>query len=379
MTALGFLLLLSAPHLAEIFDTETSIAAIEKRATAPRPDIRLIPGSWPEYARRFEKYYNDSFGLRHHLIRWNNRLRLFTFHESPVKGVRVGREGWLFYADEWALEEYENVMPLKASDLENIRNRMEERRAWLEQRGIRLFVLAVPEKHTIYSEYLPESIHRTGRESRLDQVADVLSNHPGITFVDTRQALLKAKSTERLYHRTDSHWNDHGAFIAYRELLKHISPHFPSVGIPAIRHYEVSMAKGEGGDLAGMLSLSDLIHEERITLRPEFNRRSRDGKRPYSDPVDQAVYPGREMVVKETGDSSLPRVLVFRDSFSEALIPFMAESFRSSVFVWTFDFLPELIESEKPDIVIIECVERYLGALMRENPPRVKAAAQPPA
>jgi hypothetical protein len=78
------------------------------------------------------------------------------------------------------------------------------------------------------------------------------------------------------------------------------------------------------------------------------------------------------MVIKETNDPRLPKVLVFRDSFAWPLIPFMAESFQSSVFVWTSEFLPELIEREKPDLVIYEYVERYVNSLARENPPRIQ-------
>jgi hypothetical protein len=47
------------------------------------------------------------------------------------------------------------------------------------------------------------------------------------------------------------------------------------------------------------------------------------------------------------------------------------------VYVWTFDFLPELIEREQPDVVILECVERYLNALLLDNPPKVRAALAP--
>jgi hypothetical protein len=83
------------------------------------------------------------------------------------------------------------------------------------------------------------------------------------------------------------------------------------------------------------------------------------------------------MVVKDTGDPRLPKALVFRDSFSWQLIPFLSESFRSVVYVWTFDFLPELIEREQPDVVILECVERYLNALLLDNPPKVRAALAP--
>lgn len=360
-----FLILLAIPHFVELSGMASSTSANEKRVMAARPDTRLLFASFSDYARQFDRFYNDSFGLRDGLIRWNNRLRLFIFNESPVRGVRVGREGWFFYADEWVLEDYENAMPLPSPELDTIVQNLEKKRDWLEARGIELLVLAVPEKHTIYSEYLPPSIHKLGRESRLDQLAGALKSHPKITFIDSREPLLKAKATARLYHRTDSHWNDYGALIAYGALMEPIARRFPAVPVLAPDDYAVSTAVGYGGDLAGMLSLSDVIREERITLVPKFTPRAVDGARPYPNPVDPAVYPGRDMVVKETGDPSLPKALVFRDSFSGPLIPFLSESFRSVVFVWTFDFLPELIEQEKPDIVIIECVERYLTGLTR--------------
>jgi alginate O-acetyltransferase complex protein AlgJ len=361
----SFLILLTVPHLVELAGLASSTASDEKRVMATRPDSRLLFSSFSEYARRFDRFYGDSFGVRDGLIRWNNRLRLFVFNESPVRGVRVGREGWFFYADEWVLEDYENVMPLKPRELDTIVQGLEKRSAWLEARGIELFVLAVPEKHTIYGEYLPPSIHKLGGESRLDQLARALESHPNIPFIDSREPLLKAKAAGRLYHKTDSHWNDSGALVAYGALMEPIARRFPAIPVRGLDDYAVVTTVGSGGDLAGMLSLRDLIKEERITLVPKFTPRAADGARPYPDPVDPAVYPGRDMVVKETRDSSLPKALVFRDSYSGALIPFLAESFQSVVFVWTFDFLPELIEQEKPDIVIIECVERYLTGLTR--------------
>ncbi len=68
------------------------------------------------------------------------------------------------------------------------------------------------------------------------------------------------------------------------------------------------------------------------------------------------------------------KAVVFHDSFTVALMPFLSGSFRRSVFAWASGFLPELIESEEPDIVIIECVERYIHSLTAENPPEVRVA-----
>jgi alginate O-acetyltransferase complex protein AlgJ len=373
VVAVSFLLMLAVPHIVEFSGGHSSTAAVEKRAMAKRPDSGLLLESFSEFAGQFEKYYNDSFGLRDDLIRWNNRLRLWMFDESPVKGVRVGRDGWLFYANEWALDDYENVMPYKPLELTAIRKIVDERRAWLEQRGIKLFIIVAPDKHTIYGEYLPPVVHKIGKESRIDQVADELKLDPGIELIDVREALFRAKLRQRLYHRTDTHWNDYGAFIGYNELMERIALYFPNVKRLSLDDYTVSVTEGEGGDLAGMLSLSDLIKEERITLAPKFIPRAVDGRRPYSDPVDIAQYPGRDMIVKETGDPRLPKALVFRDSFSWPLIPFLAESFRSVVFIWNFDFMPEIIEREKPDLIILECVGRYINALAIENPAAIEA------
>ena len=362
--------------LLEFFGGQSSTAAVEKRAMGKMPDRGLLVKSFSEFSGQFEKYYNDSFGLRDDLIRWNNRLRMCVFGESPVKGVRVGVDGWFFYANEWALEDYENVMPYKPEELTAIRRIVEERRAWLEQRGIKLFIVVAPDKHTIYGEYLPPTIHKIGKESRIDQVVKELKLDLEIEFIDTREALFRAKPSQRLYHRTDTHWNDYGAFVGYRELVERIALYFPNVRKLSLDDYTVSVTEEKGGDLAGMLSLSDLIKEERITLAPKFTLRASDGTRPYPDPVDTAKYPGRDMIVKETKDPRLPKALVFRDSFSWPLIPFLAESFQSIVFIWNFDFMPEIIEREKPDLIILEFVGRYINALAIENPPEVVVAGQ---
>ncbi|MHC1724983.1 MAG: hypothetical protein AB9866_02985 [Syntrophobacteraceae bacterium] len=359
----SFAILLIIPHIVELSGVRSGVESTEKRKTAPMPYMSLMVKSFPVYAARFERFYGDAFGLRQELIRLNNRLRLLLFSESPLAGVRVGREGWLFYADEWALEDYENLMPYKPRDLEKIKQTIEERRLWLEQRGIKFFILMAPEKHSIYGEYLPPEIQKIAKDSRVDQVANYLASDPGIEFIDLREALLRAKPLQRLYHRTDSHWNDYGAFIGYATLMERIRKYFPAVKKPSIEAYTVSISEGSGGDLAAMLLLSDVIKEERITLTPKLVPKAIDGSRPYRDPVDSGIYPGREMVIKETNNLGLPKALIFRDSFAGPLIPLVAESFQSAVFVWTHEFIPELVELEKPDIVIFEIVERYTNAL----------------
>ena len=370
---LSFFLVLIVPHVMELSGRGGNTASIEKREIAKAPDPGLIYSSFSEWARQFERYYGDSFGLRDRLIVWNGLLRLRAFDDvhSSMK-VTVGREGWLFYASENVLEDYMNVIPFTSEDLEKMGRVLDERRAWLEGKGIKLFILVAPNKHTIYSEYLPRYIHKLGKESRLDQAKTYLERYyPKLEFLDAREILSNAKRTQRLYYKTDTHWNAYGAFITYGELMKRIGLHFPAVKRHSLDDFTLQVQEFKGGGLARMLSLSDRLAEETVKLVPKFDRRAQDVSSP---PANSA--PARGAIsITEVDDPHLPTAVIFHDSFTVALKPFLSESFRRSVFAWTSDFVPELVEREKPDIVIIECVERYIHVLSEENSPEVRAAA----
>ena len=68
-------------------------------------------------------------------------------------------------------------------------------------------------------------------------------------------------------------------------------------------------------------------------------------------------------LVTEVDDPTLPRAVVFRDSFSSALIPFLSEHFSRVVYLWQDEIDADVILEEEPDIVIQEIAGRYLYSL----------------
>jgi hypothetical protein len=63
------------------------------------------------------------------------------------------------------------------------------------------------------------------------------------------------------------------------------------------------------------------------------------------------------------------RVVVFHDSFAPIfLIPALAEHCETLVAVWTYSFLPSVVERFKPDLVIQQTVERTFNGTMPYNP-----------
>jgi hypothetical protein len=69
--------------------------------------------------------------------------------------------------------------------------------------------------------------------------------------------------------------------------------------------------------------------------------------------------------------SNYPKLVMFRDSFGVALLPYLSESFSDSLYVWYTPFGVNLsvIEKERPQIVILELVERNLQELSKPIPP----------
>ncbi len=363
---LSFLFLVIVFHVMGLSGTDGNTSQYKRIAKAP--DSGLIFRSFSEWARQSETYYCDSSRLLDSFTHWDRLLKLCTFGDSPVSQVKVGREGWLFYTGERALDDYMNVIPFKSEDLEKMGRVLEERRAWLEAKGIKFLILVAPNKATVYSEYLPGFIHKIGEKSRLDQVKTYLeARYPKLEFVDVREALSRAKRTQPLYYKTDTHWNGYGAFIAYGELMERIGSDFPTVKKHTLDHFTVNIQEYKNGYEAFVLSQSDYFADEQITLAPKFAPRARDLSPP-------SAHGSGDTIIREVDDPHLLKAVVFHDSFSQHLIPYLSEDFRRIVFVWKFDFNAELIESEKPDIVILECVERYIHMLSLENPPEVRAA-----
>jgi alginate O-acetyltransferase complex protein AlgJ len=68
--------------------------------------------------------------------------------------------------------------------------------------------------------------------------------------------------------------------------------------------------------------------------------------------------------VTEIPGSEAPRAVVFRDSFTSRLIPYLSEHFSRAVYLWQNDVDPSVVLKERPAVVIHEIVGRHLGRIV---------------
>jgi len=106
---------------------------------------------------------------------------------------------------------------------------------------------------------------------------------------------------------------------------------------------------------AGQVSMMEL---ELSQVRP-------NPRQPRKAHVVEPAHPDPDLmdarVVTEQSDATLPRAVIFRDSFASALIPFLSEHFSRTVYLWQNNFDPDIVTQEHPDVVIQEWVGRHLG------------------
>src|SRR5690606_12517296 len=106
---------------------------------------------------------------------------------------------------------YRGVVTFDTSAIERSAAEFARRRNWLAARGVAYLVAVAPEKFTIYPEHLPRWVAPSDAPSPYDRLADALAREGAASFVDLRPTLREAKLRERVYFKTDSHWNYNGA------------------------------------------------------------------------------------------------------------------------------------------------------------------------
>ncbi len=343
---LMFLAIISLPLAGKLLPTTGAFALTENRRPAPFPGIELKGWSIVSFPRRFERYWNDSFAFRWYLIRWHSMSKL-ALGVSPSPKALVGRDGFLFYAGEQSVDYFRAVKPFTARELAHWREDLERRRALLAELGVRYLVVVAPNKETIYPEFMPAALRPVRAETRLDQLVADLRANSRVEIVDLRGALRRAKESGRVYHRTDTHWNDVGAAVAAKEILARLSAWFPDLEAQPAGAVKVRMEKG--GDLARILALEDRFPEEQIEVVRSAPPRAR--KLPGTPDY---------MQITECGECRGPRVVMNRDSFGANLAPLLAEHFSRAIFVDGTKIDGTLVEKERPAIVIQEFVERAL-------------------
>lgn len=361
-------LLLVAPTLAQVFHLP-GLASSEQRSSTPRPPVVYKQVLTGYHQQLYEKYLNDSFGLRSYMVRGLTDVYVDMFDTSPINRVLIGTDDWLFLNEKQLALDTQGVQTFTDAEVATLTEVFTTRAKYFDARGIPYVYVVVPNKQTIYPEYLPFDVSEDVSNKKTDQVIEIIKEHTNILVIDLREVLRDAKVDEAypLYIPTDTHWQPYAAHIAHIAVMDQLSELYPelfSAYVPVERVPNPLIA--DGGDLARMLGKKFSYRDPFVLMPPAI------GEEPtVAVPITAYENPTRDRYVafEQTATANLPRAVVFRDSFGEALLPFVSEPFSRTAYMWSPFMYDYIIEAEEPDIVIQFMVERLMSQLL-EMPSR---------
>lgn len=327
----------------------------ENRTLAELPELQTEEGWNRDYLKELGAYFQDHFAFRREMVTANAQIMAKGFGVSANDSVIAGKNHWLYYKD--SLEDYQGVELMSRRQLFQVAHTLAMIQSYAGEKGVDFVFTIAPNKNSLYGENMPYyySAYRndTNNYARLQPFL----KSEGVHYADLFQPLKEKGEEENriLYHKGDSHWNNQGAAIAAEVLLQSLDRSHVSY-----EDRDYIIRKDYEGDLDAMLFPAAVTKEKEIyyTPGPEFD---------YEEEVESNFAPKIHTTGKNTGS-----LVMYRDSFGNALLPFLAEAFGKGYFSRGVPYRLDDLEECHGDTLIIERAERFLPD-MAVNPPVMPA------
>ncbi|MGN0438029.1 MAG: hypothetical protein ACI4F4_05845 [Lachnospiraceae bacterium] len=348
-------------------NTKSDVVSVtENRTLASMPDLRDEDGNWNKsFISQFESWFNDNVGLREQMLGINTTFQYDIFHSSPNNVVKVGKEGWLFYAGENNLKIASGTYPsFDEAVLYQICQEQIQVRDKLAKQGIEYVIVLFPSKVSIYPENLYGDF--CVRTTPADELADYLEANSDLKVVRVKDRLLQAKeeNDDLLFFKTDTHWNSYGCYEGYKEIIDDLNK------------WEISDTESVDTGYVEVESVRDL--SMLIANNEKYGEYGKI-KNDIINPTGKAIKKGKQYdVIQEyvkmkgirRGDyyrnknKELPSFLLFGDSmFMDWMGPLLSQNCSELTAIWDYSISQELINELEPDVVFFEMTERNLNLL----------------
>ena len=293
----------------------------------------------PDFAGEFEGWLSDHFAFRDAAVWADAQLNYRLLQTSPNVDVVVGRDGWLYYAE--SVPDYTGEGRLTDEELADISDNIAAMAEALEERGASLYVAVIPNKNTVYPQFMPSRFAAREDEGNIARLEAACAELP-VTWIDLLGPLREAANADPLvYYRTDTHWNRYGACLAADALLRGMGREGIDFAIGDDERYAQ-------GDLARLMGMPGGLPESAPVPSVDIG-------------LPEADYALHALTVPADGDG---RLLVFRDSFGTAIGPYLAQSYEETQLRWEN---PLEVWHECDDALIL-IAERNIRMYLSEPP-----------
>lgn len=330
MAAILFLTAVFGLAILNRLTPDREFSSQENRILEQRPDLRLSSLADGTYMEKYETYQSDQFAGRDTWIEVSTGME-YLLGRRDSGGVYKGEDHYL-------------LEKIESDEGDNVQDNIEAVRSFAEKNQERkIYFLIAPNAAEILQDKLPAFAAIEDQKGQLERLRASLPEQ--IRWIDACGA-LEAHRDEEIYYRTDHHWTTLGAWYAFQEAKKvmdlneayteKLTPRAVSDSfngtLSARSGYErgfrepiyIYFPDGTEGTQAVVYDVEK--GEKTASLYAPEKLKEKD---------QYAVFLGgnRPLLDIRTTSESPERLLIFKDSYANCLIPFLVPYFRQILVV----------------------------------------------
>lgn len=317
----------------------------ENRQMATKPI--LSKETMKTYFGDYSKYYNDNLPYRTLLRRIYNKYDYLIFRNTNNISL-AGKDDWMFYTrsvgDTSPVQMVQSKFTYDETFIKNNLEVIEKNFNYGEENRFDLYYLVLPNKENIYREYLPDYVNIYDNQSRAEKVISQINND---RIIYPKEELLAEKSINQVYYKTDTHWNSLGAFIGYKALIKTMLN--KNINYEKLEWHD----EKDSGDLVKLSGIYGVFNDSipSVTYHGISKSEKTDTTKLYECYNSNATY-------NKT-------IMVLGDSYRENMIQYFYADFQHVILINRGNYSQEILKKYKPDIVVIEYVERSFPQIVK--------------
>lgn len=291
------------------------------------------------------EYFTDHFAFRPQMVSSNALIYGKLFGTSTTDQVLIGKNNWMYYTE--TLNDYTGQHLMTERALKNVVHNLALMQKYVESRGSEFLLVIAPNKNSIYDENMPYYYRKRTGKNNYERLMPLLDS-AGIHYTDLFTAF--AESDEVLYLERDSHWTNKGAVLAYNQIMENTDLDYETY-----EHIPYEVKKDHMGDLTEMLYPENSEPDENEYYQKEWLHS-------YSNEVTDNM----DDWIETSSPKSDACLLMYRDSFGESILPFLAEEFGNAYFSRLVPYNLLNVDGYQPDYTVIERTERRLSSFAEQ-------------
>lgn len=363
--------LLAVPAGVALWSYKETSAYYENRTLAERPALTWASLWDGSFGTALESWYSDHIPGRTTLLKADTRAQMDLLKRPVVNDIVAAENVLLPFMDyeEQSPEEY-------ARQAADIADGLQKLNAHIEAGGGSFYYIGFPEQRVYFGDQYPDFLasHAAEYETADTAFADALTER-GVRFLDMGAVYDSLGRPAEYYSAVDHHYNYYGAYAAYRAILDALAA--DGWDLPVLAEDDIDLTELPNPYIGSRnRKLYNLWpNEERAVIgvqrEPVPFTRTDNGQpsekplfvTPAADdlPTTYNLYMGGDFAetVLETDRPDLPDVLIFGDSFTNALETLLYASFDETRILdlrhYTDKSLKDYITEHRPDLVL--CIQ----------------------